>query len=73
MIDKERLLREVMRSLKPRGQFSFMDFMLREAEAGATAATPATWVGETTLTNNVQAQIGITIFLPFSWEYRLPK
>ena len=34
---------------------------------------PATWNGEHTLTNNVQAQIGITIFLPFSWEYRLPK
>jgi SAM-dependent methyltransferase len=33
VIDKERLLREIMRSLKPRGQFSFMDFMLREAEA----------------------------------------
>ncbi len=31
--DKERLLREVMRCLKPRGQFSFLDFTLREAEA----------------------------------------
>jgi ubiquinone/menaquinone biosynthesis C-methylase UbiE len=31
--DKERLLREVMRCLKPRGQFSFLDFALREAEA----------------------------------------
>jgi Methyltransferase domain len=31
--DKERLLREVMRSLKARGQFSFLDFTLREAEA----------------------------------------
>lgn len=25
------------------------------------------------LTNAVQAQLGISIFLPFSWEYRLPK
>ncbi len=25
------------------------------------------------LTNNVQAQIGLSMFLPFSWEYRLPK
>ena len=25
------------------------------------------------LTNNVQAQVGVSIFLPFSWEYRLPK
>ena len=24
-------------------------------------------------TNNVQAQLGVSIFLPFSWEYRLPK
>ena len=31
------------------------------------------WYGETKLTNNVQAQIGVSIFLPFSWEYRLPK
>lgn len=32
-----------------------------------------TWVREKQLTNNFQAQIGISIFLPFSWEYRLPK
>jgi outer membrane beta-barrel protein len=32
-----------------------------------------TWFGETQLTNNVQAQMGISIFLPFSFEYRLPK
>jgi len=31
--DKERMLREVMRCLKARGQFSFFDFTLREAEA----------------------------------------
>ena len=34
---------------------------------------PATWFGENRLTNNVQAQLGVSIFLPFSWEYRLPK
>ena len=28
---------------------------------------------KTKLTNNVQAQLGVSIFLPFSWEYRLPK
>jgi outer membrane beta-barrel protein len=33
----------------------------------------STWVDETKLTNNVQAQLGIAIFLPFSFEYRLPK
>jgi outer membrane beta-barrel protein len=34
---------------------------------------PATWFGDKPLTNAVQAQLGISIFLPFSWEYRLPK
>jgi len=34
---------------------------------------PATWFGENPLTNNVQAQIGISVFLPFSWQYKLPK
>jgi outer membrane beta-barrel protein len=33
----------------------------------------STWYGETSLTNNVQAQIGAAIFLPFSFDYRLPK
>ena len=26
-----------------------------------------------TFTNHVQAQLGVSVFLPFSWEYRLPK
>ncbi len=34
---------------------------------------PSTWYGETQLTNNVQAQVGVAIFFPFSFEYRLPK
>jgi len=34
---------------------------------------PETWYGETQLTNNVQAQLGISIFFPFSFEYQLPK
>lgn len=34
---------------------------------------PSTWEGETQLTNNVQAQIGLSVFFPFSFEYRLPK
>ena len=33
----------------------------------------STWLGDTTLTNNVQAQLGVSIFIPFSFEYRLPK
>jgi len=32
-----------------------------------------TWIGETPITHNVQAQVGLSIFFPFSWEYRLPK
>lgn len=31
------------------------------------------WYGENRITNNVQAQLGVSIFLPFSFEYRLPK
>jgi len=34
---------------------------------------PSKWLGATTITNNVQAQLGVSVFLPFSWEYRLPK
>jgi outer membrane beta-barrel protein len=37
------------------------------------AADKSTWYGETSLTNNVQAQFGAAIFLPFSFDYRLPK
>jgi outer membrane beta-barrel protein len=33
-----------------------------------------TWLDSgTSITNNVQAQVGLAIFLPFTWEYRLPK
>jgi outer membrane beta-barrel protein len=31
------------------------------------------WMGGSKLTNNVQIQAGVSIFLPFTWEYRLPK
>lgn len=33
----------------------------------------STWEGDDSLTNNVQAQLGVSIFIPFSFEYRLPK
>lgn len=34
----------------------------------------STWLeSEKSFTNNVQAQVGFSVFLPFSWEYRLPK
>jgi outer membrane beta-barrel protein len=32
-----------------------------------------TWYGDSKLTNNVQAQVGVAIFIPFSFDYRLPK
>lgn len=31
------------------------------------------WYGESKLTNAVQAQVGVSIFIPFSFDYRLPK
>lgn len=40
----------------------------------ANAQDPDTWLDDGShFTNNVQAQIGISVFLPFSWEYRQPK
>jgi len=45
-----------------------------EATSAKAKQDPATWYEEkSTLTNNVQAQIGISIFIPFSFEYKLPK
>jgi len=38
-----------------------------------TAKDPDTWFGESRFTNAVQAQFGISIFLPFTWQYKLPK
>ena len=49
---------------------------LENTEVAATQAQQrdsATWFGDKSLTNNFQAQLGISVFLPFSWEYRLPK
>jgi outer membrane beta-barrel protein len=46
----------------------------RDANGKPNAQNPATWLAkQTELTNNVQAQVGFSVFLPFSWEYRLPK
>lgn len=41
---------------------------------GDMAADPTTWLEDKgRLTNGVQAQLGLSVFLPFSFEYRLPK
>jgi outer membrane beta-barrel protein len=37
------------------------------------ATDTSTWYGASALTNNVQAQLGVSVFVPFSFEYRLPK
>jgi len=39
----------------------------------ADRANPDNWLGDTSLTNNVQAQLGVSVFIPFSFKYRLPK
>ena len=38
-----------------------------------SASDSKTWYGETSLTNNVQAQLSLAFFFPFSFDYRLPK
>jgi outer membrane beta-barrel protein len=38
------------------------------------AQLSSTWYAPgSSLTNNVQAQLGLSFFLPFTWEYKLPK
>jgi outer membrane beta-barrel protein len=45
-----------------------------EADGTPRAQNEETWLAEdASFTNNVQAQLGISVFLPFSWEYKLPK
>jgi outer membrane beta-barrel protein len=44
------------------------------ANGKPNAQNESTWLDDkTSFTNNVQAQVGFSVFLPFSWEYRLPK
>lgn len=46
----------------------------RDTDGISFAQKPATWTAkEASFTNNVQAQVGFSVFLPFTWEYRLPK
>ncbi|MBK6513792.1 MAG: outer membrane beta-barrel domain-containing protein [Polyangiaceae bacterium] len=45
-----------------------------DEEGVPLAQDPSTWLAEeVSWTNNVQAQIGLSFFLPPTWEYRLPK
>ncbi len=37
------------------------------------ATDPTTWNGDKAITNNIQAQLGLSVFVPFSWKYKLDK
>jgi outer membrane beta-barrel protein len=54
------------------------DYIYAEKLENPTIAADPTdstqWLQKgSSLTNNVQAQLGLSFFLPFTWEYRLPK
>jgi outer membrane beta-barrel protein len=53
--------------------YIFIDKLENTAIVVGREADSTTWFGQNKLTNAVQAQVGVSIFLPFSWEYRLPK
>jgi outer membrane beta-barrel protein len=46
---------------------------LENLSVAADPTNKNTWYGETSLTNNVQAQLGLAFFIPPSFDYRLPK
>lgn len=52
--------------------YIFID-QLEALTIDAEPSDQSTWLGDTSLTNNVQAQVGLSVFIPFSFEYRLPK
>jgi outer membrane beta-barrel protein len=52
--------------------YIFLD-ELENLEIAADRADESQWLGDTALTNNVQAQLGVSVFIPFSFDYRLPK
>jgi outer membrane beta-barrel protein len=53
--------------------YIFIDKLENTGIVVGREADQTTWFGQNKLTNAVQAQVGVSIFLPFSWEYRLPK
>ena len=52
--------------------YIFLD-ELENLEVADDPTDESTWTDQTSLTNNVQAQLGVSIFVPFSFDYRLPK
>ena len=54
--------------------YIFPDRLENLDDSSPTPQDPSTWYEDKTrLTNNVQAQLGVSIFIPFSFDYRLPK
>lgn len=53
--------------------YVFNDQLEKTRTEPGQEAEESTWLGDKKLTNNVQAQVGVSIFFPFSFEYRLPK
>ncbi len=50
------------------------DDKIESTTVAANPKDPSTWYDPSArLTNNVQAQLGISVFIPFSFDYRLPK
>jgi len=47
---------------------------IENTSIAANPADKSTWYDDKSrITNNVQAQLGVSIFIPFSFDYRLPK
>ncbi len=46
---------------------------LTVAETDQERRDKSTWEGKSSITVNTQAQLGVSVFLPSSFEYRLPK
>jgi len=53
--------------------YIFIDKLENTSIDEANPTNKDSWYGDSTLTNNVQAQLGVSVFIPFSFEYRLPK
>lgn len=53
--------------------YVFNDQLEKTETVAGEESDPKTWLGENSLTNAVQAQVGVSMFFPFGFEYRLPK
>lgn len=53
--------------------YIFLDELESMTQSATNPEREDTWMGDSALTNNVQAQLGVSVFIPFSFDYRLPK